>query len=171
MRPSEWQGIPFTSGNLRFTKRLWLPKDVTGGGGGVCSVYSRKSTSLRSPLVSGRTKASISTCPLEHAAYLAKPDYIATKKDLTPSTAPLHDDPLSRHRLSYLNGGGGNGKTSRAIELFRTENLPRLARGLGCPRPALRSFAAAIRGSRLQSPEKCHTTGSASMPTITRRSR
>ena len=52
--------------------------------------------------------------PQEHAAYLAKPDYIcseATKKDLTPSTAPRHDDPLSRHRLSYLNGGGGIGKT------------------------------------------------------------
>ena len=44
--------------------------------------------------------------PVEHAAYLAKPDYIAnTKKDLSPSTAP-HDDPLSRHRLSYLSGGG-----------------------------------------------------------------
>ena len=41
------------------------------------------------------------------------------KKDLTPSTAPGHDDPLSRHRLSYLSGGGGSRKTTRAIELFR----------------------------------------------------
>ncbi|MEW8652543.1 MAG: AAA family ATPase [Candidatus Thiodiazotropha sp.] len=57
--------------------------------------------------------------PVEHAAYLAKPDYKAAKKDLTPSTAPGHDDPLSRHRLSYLSGGGGSGKTTRAIELFR----------------------------------------------------
>ena len=58
--------------------------------------------------------------PVEHAAYLAKPDYIAnTEKDLSPSTAPRHDDPLSRHRLSYLSGGGGSGKTTRAIELFR----------------------------------------------------
>ena len=32
--------------------------------------------------------------PVEHAAYLAKPDYKAAKKDLTPSTAPGHDDPL-----------------------------------------------------------------------------
>ena len=40
--------------------------------------------------------------PVEHAAYLAKPDYKVAKKDLTPSTAPGHDDPLSRHRLSYL---------------------------------------------------------------------
>ena len=52
-------------------------------------------------------------------AYLAKPDHKATKKDLTHSTAPRHEDPLSRHRLSYLNGGGGSGKIARAIELFR----------------------------------------------------
>ena len=56
--------------------------------------------------------------PVEHAAYLAKPDYKAAKKDLTPSTTPGHDDPLSRHRLSYLSRGGGSGKTTRAIELF-----------------------------------------------------
>ncbi|MEW8689282.1 MAG: hypothetical protein AB2556_25955 [Candidatus Thiodiazotropha sp.] len=35
------------------------------------------------------------------------------------STAPRYDDPLTRHLLSYLNGGGGSGKTTRAIELFR----------------------------------------------------
>ncbi|MEW8689343.1 MAG: AAA family ATPase [Candidatus Thiodiazotropha sp.] len=56
--------------------------------------------------------------PMEHAAY-AKPDYRQQKKNLTPSTAPRHDDLLSRHRLSYLSGGGGSGKTTRAIELFR----------------------------------------------------
>ncbi|MEW8689050.1 MAG: AAA family ATPase [Candidatus Thiodiazotropha sp.] len=56
--------------------------------------------------------------PMEHAAY-AKPDYRTTKKNLTPSTARRHEDPLSRHRLSYLNGGGGSGKTTRAIEFFR----------------------------------------------------
>ena len=61
--------------------------------------------------------------PVEHAAYLAKPDYMAnTKKDLSPSTAPRHDDPLSRHRLSYLSGGGCSGKTTRAIELFRQKD-------------------------------------------------
>ena len=60
--------------------------------------------------------------PMKHAAYRAKPDYKATKKDLTPSTAPRHNDPLSRHRLSYPNGGGGSGKTTRAIELFRRRN-------------------------------------------------
>ena len=60
--------------------------------------------------------------PMEHAAYLAKPDYKATKKDLIPSTAPRHDDPLTRHQLSYLNGDGGSGKTTRTIEIFRTRN-------------------------------------------------
>ena len=61
--------------------------------------------------------------PVEHAAYLAKPDYIAnTKKYLSPSTATRHDDPLSRHRLGYLIGDGGSGKTTRAVELFRQRN-------------------------------------------------
>ena len=49
---------------------------------------------------------------MEHAAYLAKPDYICSEKDLTPRTAPHHNDPLTRHQLSYLNGGGGSGKTT-----------------------------------------------------------
>ncbi|MEW8688129.1 MAG: AAA family ATPase [Candidatus Thiodiazotropha sp.] len=34
---------------------------------------------------------------MEHAAY-AKPDYKATKKNLSPSTTPRHDDSLTRHR-------------------------------------------------------------------------
>ncbi|MEW8688559.1 MAG: hypothetical protein AB2556_22325 [Candidatus Thiodiazotropha sp.] len=55
----------------------------------------------------------------KHGAYLAGPAFVATKRDLPPSTAPRHEDPLSRHALSYLNGGGGSGKTTRAIELFR----------------------------------------------------
>ncbi|MEW8689051.1 MAG: hypothetical protein AB2556_24795, partial [Candidatus Thiodiazotropha sp.] len=38
---------------------------------------------------------------------------------LTPSTAPRHEDPLSRHRLSYLNGRGGSGETTWVIKLFR----------------------------------------------------
>ena len=60
--------------------------------------------------------------PKEHAAYFARPDSLRSNRTLPPSTAPRHDDPLSRHRLSYLNGGGGSGKTTRAIELFRTRN-------------------------------------------------
>ncbi|MEW8688740.1 MAG: hypothetical protein AB2556_23230 [Candidatus Thiodiazotropha sp.] len=44
---------------------------------------------------------------------------MATKRNLLPSTTPSHDNPLSRHTLSYLNGGGGSSKTMRANELFR----------------------------------------------------
>ena len=60
--------------------------------------------------------------PQEHANYLPRPEYKKQQKELTPSTAPFYDDPLTRHKLSYLNGGGGSGKTTRAIELFRTRN-------------------------------------------------
>ena len=89
---------------------------------------------------------------MEHAAYLAKPDYICSEKDLTRSTAPRHDDPLTRHQVSYLNGGGGSGKTTRAIELFRTRNplvftpthrLSKEALGASGPRPITDSSARA----------------------------
>ena len=72
--------------------------------------------------------------PVEHAAYLAKPDYKAAKKHLTPSTAPGHNDPLSRHRLSYLSGGGGSGKTTRAIELFRQRDPSSSPRPIAWPK-------------------------------------
>ncbi|GFS12129.1 hypothetical protein ElyMa_006689500 [Elysia marginata] len=57
--------------------------------------------------------------PQEHAAYIAKPEYQSQKKDLPDSTAPNYADRLTRYPLSYLNGGGGSGKTTRAIELYR----------------------------------------------------
>jgi len=57
--------------------------------------------------------------PMEHAAYLSKPEHKRQQKNLTRSTAPRHDDPLTRHQLSYLNGSGGSGKTTRVIELFQ----------------------------------------------------
>ena len=57
--------------------------------------------------------------PAEHAAYTPKPEYWSANKDIPDSTAPNHADPLTRHARSYLNGGGGSGKTTRAIELFR----------------------------------------------------
>ncbi|MEW8688003.1 MAG: hypothetical protein AB2556_19505, partial [Candidatus Thiodiazotropha sp.] len=60
--------------------------------------------------------------PLWHAVYVPDPEYVATEKDLPSSTAPRYDDPLTRHQPSYLNGGGGSGKTTRAIELFREKN-------------------------------------------------
>ncbi|MEW8689302.1 MAG: hypothetical protein AB2556_26060 [Candidatus Thiodiazotropha sp.] len=164
--------------------------------------------------------------PMEHAPYLVKPDNIKNEKDLTPSTAPRHDDPLSRHRLSYLNGGRGSGKTTRAIELFRQRNplvftpthrlarkmrtrgvqpqtyhsffrwsgqtewtpermgqihfsCDHLGRGLHSAPPRfgnLPRLAVATRGRQPgaaspQSPEKCRTTGSASMPATMKKTR
>lgn len=38
------------------------------------------------------------------------------------STAPCHADPLTQHPLSYMNGGRGSGKTTRAIDLFRAQD-------------------------------------------------
>ena len=59
----------------------------------------------------------------EHAAYLPKPGYERQQKDLSRSTtAPRYDDHLTRHQLSYLNGGGGSGKTTGAIDLFRVRD-------------------------------------------------
>ena len=60
--------------------------------------------------------------PQEHADYLPKSEYVNQTKPMAQSTASHHVDPLTRHRLSYLNGGGGSGKTTRAIELFRARD-------------------------------------------------
>ena len=57
--------------------------------------------------------------PQKHANYTPKLEYCKAEKALEPSIAPQYKDPLTRHQLSYLNGGGGSGKTTRAIELFR----------------------------------------------------
>ena len=40
--------------------------------------------------------------PVEHAAYFPLPEYKKHQKDLPISTAPQHDNPLTRHQLSYL---------------------------------------------------------------------
>ncbi|MEW8688813.1 MAG: hypothetical protein AB2556_23595 [Candidatus Thiodiazotropha sp.] len=72
--------------------------------------------------------------PLWHAVYLPDPEYVSTCeasiKNVPDSTAPSYDDPLTRHQLSYLNGGGGRGKTTRSIELFRQKKNP-----LSSPQP------------------------------------
>ena len=130
-----------------------------GGGGvgwGVMCVLCLFEEDYLPPVAPGQwgNKGEQIFMPKEHAAYLAKPDFIcseATKKDLTPSAGPRHDDPLSRHRLSYLNGGGGSGKTTRAIELFRTRNTlvftptHRLAKEMRARRPITASSAGATR--------------------------
>lgn len=87
--------------------------------------------------------------PRENSAYYAKPEVICQKNDRDPSTAPTYTDKLSRHRLSYLNGGGGSGKTTRAIELFRarkplmlvpTQRLAKGMRGRGVESQTYHSF-------------------------------
>ena len=60
--------------------------------------------------------------PQDHAAYLPKPEFWQQTKDIPNSQAPRADDPLTTNQLSYLNGGGGSGKTTRTIELFRSRD-------------------------------------------------
>ena len=66
-----------------------------------------------------RDKGETIYAPQDHAAYEPKPEHWGASNDVADSTAPSHVDPLTRHALSYLNGGGGSGKTTRANELFR----------------------------------------------------
>ena len=66
-----------------------------------------------------RDKGETIYSPQEHAAYEPKPEHWGASNDVADSAAPPYADPLTRHALSYLNGGGGSGKTTRAIELFR----------------------------------------------------
>ena len=79
---------------------------------------SIRSRLKRSPRPNGVTKASGYTCP-RNTQPTSKPEYTRQQKDMPDSTAPRFDDPLTRYQLSYLNGGGGSGKTTRAVELFR----------------------------------------------------
>lgn len=57
--------------------------------------------------------------PNDDAKYTSSPEFWNQKKHLTKSTEPSIEDSLSTKQLCYLNGGGGCGKTTRAIELFR----------------------------------------------------
>ncbi|MEW8688992.1 MAG: hypothetical protein AB2556_24500 [Candidatus Thiodiazotropha sp.] len=57
--------------------------------------------------------------PLWYVVNLPDPEYESQVKDVPDLIAPLFDDPLTRHKLSYLNGDWGSVKTTRAIELFR----------------------------------------------------
>ena len=60
--------------------------------------------------------------PQEHAAYSPKSEQWQYKKNVIETSASRYNDPLIRYQLSYLNGGGGSGKTSMAIELFRVRD-------------------------------------------------
>ncbi|KAK3794882.1 hypothetical protein RRG08_001030 [Elysia crispata] len=65
-----------------------------------------------------RDKGETIFSPQDHAAYEPKPEHWGASNDVADSTAPSHADLLTRHALSYLNGGGGSDKTTRANELF-----------------------------------------------------
>ncbi|MCU7845724.1 MAG: hypothetical protein KZQ93_17985, partial [Candidatus Thiodiazotropha sp. (ex Monitilora ramsayi)] len=87
--------------------------------------------------------------PQEHTAYFPRPEFERHRKDLHLSTAPHYNDPLTRHQWPYLNGGGGSGKTTRAIELFRsrdplvftpTHRLAKEMRGRGVKAQTYHSF-------------------------------
>ena len=69
-----------------------------------------------------RDKGERILAPTDNAAYQPKPEHWCGTKDVSGREAPRYDDPLTRHRLSYLSGSGGSGKTTRAIELFRVRD-------------------------------------------------
>ena len=73
-------------------------------------------------LAQRRDKVENLCAPDKWAEYYPKPEHIKQAKALPNSTAPRYDDPLTRHQRSYLNGGGGSGKTTRAIELFKVRD-------------------------------------------------
>src|SRR5918911_4426112 len=52
--------------------------------------------------------------PDPHIIYWPKDRHWELIKDIPDSTAPTIHDPITRSRVSYLNGGGGSGKTTRA---------------------------------------------------------
>ena len=66
-----------------------------------------------------RVKGETIFSPQDHAAYEPKPEHWVASNDVADSAAPSHADPITSCALSYLNGGGGSGKTTRACELFR----------------------------------------------------
>ena len=59
----------------------------------------------------------------QHAAYEPKHEHWGSSNEVPDSTAPPWADPLTRHSLSYTNGGGGSGKTTRAIRVFGGKSL------------------------------------------------
>ena len=58
----------------------------------------------------------------EHAVYMPEPTHWSGRSDAEDSTALSHNDPIATSRLSYLNGSGGSGKTTRSIKLLRQKN-------------------------------------------------
>ncbi|CAG8847433.1 31472_t:CDS:2, partial [Gigaspora margarita] len=61
--------------------------------------------------------------PNADIVYWPKNRYWELIKDITESTASLIHDPITRSQVSYLNRGGGSGKTIRAIRIFKDINI------------------------------------------------
>ncbi|KAF0413852.1 hypothetical protein F8M41_007715 [Gigaspora margarita] len=61
--------------------------------------------------------------PVAYIVYWPKNRHWESIKDIPDSTALLIFDPITRYRNSYLNGGGGSGKTTRAIKIFKDINM------------------------------------------------
>ncbi|CAG8687539.1 17281_t:CDS:2, partial [Cetraspora pellucida] len=61
--------------------------------------------------------------PVTDIVYWPKNRYWESIKNIPESTAPSIHDPITRCGKSYLNGGGGSGKTTRAIRIFKNINM------------------------------------------------
>ncbi|KAF0484340.1 hypothetical protein F8M41_023025 [Gigaspora margarita] len=59
----------------------------------------------------------------ENIIYWPKDRHWRSIKNIPDSIAPTIHDPITRCRKSYLNGGGGSGKTTRAIRIFKDINM------------------------------------------------
>src|SRR5436190_22469605 len=58
-----------------------------------------------------------------NVVYWPKNRHWESIKNITESTAPSIHDPITRSQVSYLNGGGGSGKTTRVIRIFKDINM------------------------------------------------
>ncbi|PKK67854.1 hypothetical protein RhiirC2_782990 [Rhizophagus irregularis] len=61
--------------------------------------------------------------PDPNVVYWPKNRHWESIKNITESIAPSIHDPITRSRVSYLNGGGGSGKTTRTIRIFKDINI------------------------------------------------
>ena len=89
----------------------------------VCHSLWNTSDHLVDGVDSINMKACYPASPQDYTAYEPKPEHCGALASVNNDSAePSHADPLVSHALSYLNGGGGSGKTTRANEVFRGRN-------------------------------------------------
>ena len=89
----------------------------------VCHSLWNTSDHLVDGVDSINMKACYPASPQDYTAYEPKPEHCGDLASVNNDSAePSHADPLVSHALSYLNGGGGSGKTTRANEVFRGRN-------------------------------------------------